>query len=246
MRTPELYEAVEAPAIQRMDEARTAHADSRCLGACRAYFRVSVAGSKSADARREAQRISSIFASRATRQPRFLTATRRDGASWAHFGVARPHRTIGTPSGSRLELRPTRLRRIRESKPDRLLAHPGRSQLRVDAVTCDRVGTDAALNRAFAGERIERGDDDVASGHFEELAQLRSRLASPEAVGAEHRHLRFDVRGDQLRICAHVVGCGDDRRVTGKAAVEMARSGLALGMQPVVALDFARLARKLG
>src|SRR6266542_4620117 len=125
MRTPELYEAVEAPAIQRMDEARTAHADSRCLGACRAYFRVSVAGSKSADARREAQRISSIFASRATRQPRFLTATRRDGASWAHFGVARPRRTIGTPSGSRLELRPTRLRRIRESKPDRLLASDG-------------------------------------------------------------------------------------------------------------------------
>src|SRR6266498_3768817 len=123
MRTPELYEAVEAPAIQRMDEARTAHADSRCLGACRAYFRVSVAGSKSADARREAQRISSIFASRATRQPRFfLTATRRDGATWAHLGVARPRHTIGMPSVSRLELRPTRLRRIRESQPDRLLA----------------------------------------------------------------------------------------------------------------------------
>ena len=72
------------------------------------------------DARREAKRISGIFARLATTQTRFLAATRRDGASWAHFCVARPRHTPGMPSGSRLELRPTRLRRMRDSKPDRL------------------------------------------------------------------------------------------------------------------------------
>src|SRR4249920_199961 len=74
------------------------------------------------DARREVQRISSICASRATTQTRFLAATRRDGAVWSHFCVARPRRTSRTPSGSCLELRPNRLRRMRESKSDRLLA----------------------------------------------------------------------------------------------------------------------------
>src|ERR1700675_4967355 len=72
------------------------------------------------DARREVQRISRICASRATTQTRFLAATRRDGALWAHFCVTHPHRTSRTPSGSRLELRPKRLRRMRESKSDRL------------------------------------------------------------------------------------------------------------------------------
>src|SRR5437868_9396106 len=72
------------------------------------------------DARREAQGISAIFTSRATKQTRFLAATRWDGTIWAHFRVARPRHTPGIPSGSCLELRPTRLRRICERKPDRL------------------------------------------------------------------------------------------------------------------------------
>src|SRR4029453_8428923 len=72
------------------------------------------------DARREAQRISRISASRATTQTRFLAATRRDGTLLAHFCVARPLRIAHTPSGSRLELRPKRLRRIRESRSGRL------------------------------------------------------------------------------------------------------------------------------
>src|SRR6185295_10529457 len=39
---------------------------------------------KAMNARREAQRISGISASRATKQTRFLGATRRDEALWAH------------------------------------------------------------------------------------------------------------------------------------------------------------------
>jgi hypothetical protein len=74
------------------------------------------------DARREVQRISRIFASRATKQTRFLAATRRDGALWAHFCVARPHHIFDMLSGSRLELRPNRSRRMREGRLDGLLA----------------------------------------------------------------------------------------------------------------------------
>src|SRR5512136_254747 len=73
------------------------------------------------DARREAQRISGICASLATTQTRFLAATQRDGASWAHFCVACPRHTAGIPSVARLELRPIRRRRIRDSKSGRLL-----------------------------------------------------------------------------------------------------------------------------
>src|SRR6185295_1257251 len=76
------------------------------------------------DARREAQRISGIFASFATKQTRFLAATRRDGASWAHFGVVRPRHIPDMAAGSRLELRPTRCRRISENKSDRLPGEP--------------------------------------------------------------------------------------------------------------------------
>jgi len=54
------------------------------------------------DARREAKPISRIPASRATKQARFLAATRRDGAIWAHFCVTRPRHTPGMPSVSRL------------------------------------------------------------------------------------------------------------------------------------------------
>ncbi len=53
----------------------------------------------------------------------FLAATRRDGAIWAHFCVARPCHTRGMPSGSRLDLRPVRGRRMRECKSDRLLGN---------------------------------------------------------------------------------------------------------------------------
>src|SRR5258705_4566344 len=40
---------------------------------------------------------------------------------WAQFGVASPRYTPGLASCSRLELRPKHLRRMRESKSDRLL-----------------------------------------------------------------------------------------------------------------------------
>src|SRR5258705_13881791 len=40
---------------------------------------------------------------------------------WAQFGVANPRHTPGMASCSRLELRPKHLRRMRESKSDRLL-----------------------------------------------------------------------------------------------------------------------------
>src|SRR4030095_11851660 len=72
-------------------------------------FTYALLGQKAMAARREAQRISRIFASRATKQTRFLAATRRDGALWAHFCVTRPHHIGDMLSGSRLELRPNRL-----------------------------------------------------------------------------------------------------------------------------------------
>src|SRR4051794_32237196 len=75
------------------------------------------------DARREAQRISGIYASFATTQTRFLAATRRDGACWAHFCVVRPRHSPAMAAGSRLELHPTRRRRISENKSDSLLVN---------------------------------------------------------------------------------------------------------------------------
>ena len=54
--------------------------------------------------------------------PGAIGSNPKDGALWAHFCVTRPRRTSRSPSGSRLELRPNRLRRMRESKSDRLLA----------------------------------------------------------------------------------------------------------------------------
>ena len=71
----------------------------------------------------------------------FWAATRRDGASWAHFGVARPRHTDGMPSGSRLELRPTRRRRMRDSKPDRLLGSGRCSNLRSAFCSTPRSGS---------------------------------------------------------------------------------------------------------
>ena len=86
---------------------------------------------------RGAQRISGIFASLATKQTRFLAATRRDGAIWAHFCVARPRHTPGMPSGARLDLRPTPLRRIRDGGPGRLLScrSPRESTCRTTCIT---------------------------------------------------------------------------------------------------------------
>src|SRR5258705_13511095 len=72
-------------------------------------FTHALQGQKAMAARREAQRISRIYASRATKQTRFLAATQRDGALWAHFCVTRPYHTLGMLSGSRLELRPNRI-----------------------------------------------------------------------------------------------------------------------------------------
>src|SRR6185436_13401518 len=114
------------------------------------------------DARREAQRISGIFASRATTQTRFLAATRRDGASWAHFCVTRPRHTPGMPSGSCLELRPTRRRRMRESKSDRLLGQQGRavevrSRLRPVAERTELPISVTAVRRNSAATLIGKG-----------------------------------------------------------------------------------------
>src|SRR4030095_2420130 len=109
-------------------------------------FTYALQGQKGMDARREAQRISSIRASRATTQTRFLAATRRDGPLSAHFCVTRPRRTSRTPSDSRLELRRKRLRRICKSKSHRLLgdrnARPSIAALRRPArpgAIADRV-----------------------------------------------------------------------------------------------------------
>jgi len=55
------------------------------LGACRTYFRACVAGQKAMDARREAQRISGIFASRATQQTRFWTRNPEGRGALAAF-----------------------------------------------------------------------------------------------------------------------------------------------------------------
>ena len=46
------------------------------------------------------------------------------GASVGNFSVARPHHIPDMLSGSRLELRPNRHRRMRKTKSDRLLAPP--------------------------------------------------------------------------------------------------------------------------
>src|SRR6185436_13799387 len=105
---------------------------------------------KSMDARREAQRISGISASRATKQTRFLGATLRDGAPWPHFSVARPRHTLGMPSGSRLELRPTRRRRMRESKSDRLPRITTARAARAGRASDYFLGAAATLPSVFA------------------------------------------------------------------------------------------------
>ena len=142
------------------------------------------------DARREAQRISRIFASRATTQTRFLAATRRDGAIWAHFCVARPRHTLGMPSGSRLELRPTRLRRMRESKSDRLPrgwaggdSDPGR-QFRTMAMR-DQLGDVPCLDRVVLAQRrdaVGHHDRAVGAGGHDRPRRLRQRLLDPQHV----------------------------------------------------------------
>ena len=86
-------------------------------------FTYALHGQKAMDARREAKPISGISASRATKQPRFLAATRGTGRSGRISSMTRPRHTPGMSSGSCLELRPDRLRRMRESKSDRLLAN---------------------------------------------------------------------------------------------------------------------------
>ena len=150
--------------------------------------------------------ISRILASVATTQTRFLAAARRDGASWAHFGVTRPRHTPGMPSGSRLDLRPTHHRRMRESKSDRLLVPPhGGGALRPLMAMGDELAAERARAQTLRAVRVssrEKGDlIMLAIGGFTPLDGFMTRAG----LGGSLRPLP-DGGGPLLADSDHAVG----------------------------------------
>src|SRR6476646_9483035 len=122
---------------------------------------------------------------------------------------------------------------------------PWRVSRGVDLVALDGSRYGCSRQRALPRQRGKRRDDYMPAIVLEETAQCRARVAATEAIGAQCHEAAADVRRDQLRVRANVVGGGDDRRRSAEAALQVALAGRGARLQPVGALDVACLAGEL-
>src|SRR5256885_11646857 len=82
---------------------------------------------------------------------------------------------------------------------DSALAVPRIRFFRSKVIACDRLGHNRALDAAFIGERLERGDRHVMAVDLEEAAYSRTRVAAAVAVGSKRDVAALHPRADQIR-----------------------------------------------
>src|SRR5579864_8256187 len=123
---------------------------------------------------------------------------------------------------------------------------PGHGLGGVDAQRLDGTVDRGVIDTAVVGERLERGDRDVAAVDLEVPPQRRARVRAAEAIGAERHVASVHPLADLVGHRAHVIGRRNHRALAPMQHLPHVRHARRLArVQQVPALALERLAAQL-